>query len=178
MAKYPFGYQVVAYMGDTFDSELPYILDSGMGICGSYADAMTQIEEYYGTDLVFIKYLELYAESSLIPMPMSAVECYSESDWPHDNSCIPCTERGITRANMVSNDYKLNEDEDASQKPIMNNALAKPLDLMMEEMEEKNVAAETEEKDVAAIKPKRNTQLDVNFSMKPANAMETFGKGR
>jgi hypothetical protein len=51
----------------------------------------------------------------------------------------------------------------------MNNALAKPLDLMMEEMEEKNVAA---------IKPNRNTQLDVNFSMKPANAMETFGKGR
>jgi hypothetical protein len=165
MAKYPFGYQVIAYMGDTFDSELQYILDSGMGICGSYADAMTQIEEYYGTDLVFIKYLELYAESSLIPMPMSTVECYSESDWPHDNSCIPCTERGITRAEMVC--YG---DEDASQKPpIMDNALAKPLVLVMEEMEGKNVATNT---------PNRNTQLDVNFSMKPANAMETFGKGR
>jgi hypothetical protein len=159
MAKYPFGYQVVAYMGDTFDSELPYILDSGMGICGSYTDAMGQIEEYYGTDLVAIKYLELYAESSLIPMPMSTVECYSESDWPHDNSCIPCTEKGVTRAEMVC--YG---DEDASQKPIMNNALAKPLDLMMEEKEKSE--------------QKRNTQLDVNFSMKPANGMETFGKGR
>jgi hypothetical protein len=166
MAKYPFGYQVVAYMGDTFDSELPYILDSGMGICGSYADAMTQIEEYYGTDLVFIKYLELYAESSLIPMPMSTVECYSESDWPHDNSCIPCTERGVTRAEMVC--YG---DEDASQKPpIMDNALAQPLDLVMEEMKGKDA--------VIANNPNRNTQVDANFSMKPANAMETFGKGR
>ena len=169
MAKYPFGYQVVAYMGDTFDSELQYILESGMGICTSYTDAMSQIEDYFGTDLISIKYLELYAECSLIPMPMSSVVSFAESDWPHDNACIPCTERGITRAEMVSNDYKLNEDEDASQKPIMNNALAKPLDLMMEETEEKNVAA---------IKPNRNTQLDVNFSMKPANAMETFGKGR
>jgi hypothetical protein len=61
-------------------------------------------------------------------------------------------------------------DEDASQKPpIMDNGLAKPLDLVMEEMEGKNVATNT---------PNRNTQLDVNFSMKPANAMETFGKGR
>lgn len=178
MAKYPFGYQVVAYMGDTFDSELQYILESGMGICTSYTDAMSQIEDYFGMDLVSIKYLELYADSSLIPMPMSSVKNFAESDWPHDNACIPCTEKGITRAEMVSNDYKLNEDEDASQKPIMNNALAKPLDLVMEEMEEKNVAAETEEKNVAAIKPNRNTQLDVNFSMKPANAMETFGKGR
>lgn len=169
MAKYPFGYQVVAYMGDTFDSELYYILESGMGMCTSYTDAMSQIEECFGTDLVSIKYLELYEESSLIPMPMSSVVNYAESDWPHDNACIPCTERGITRAEMISNDYKLNEDEDASQKPIMNNALAKPLDLVMEEMKEK---------DKAANKPSRNTQLDVNFSMKPANAMETFGKGR
>ena len=97
-------------------------------------------------------------------MPMSSIECYSESDWPHDNSCIPCTERGITRAEMVC--YG---DEDASQKPIMNNALAKPLDAMMEEMEEKNEAAN---------KPMKKT-LDVNFSKKPAGtAMETFGKGR
>lgn len=174
MAKYPFGYQVIAYMGDAFDSELQYILESGMGICTSYTDAMSQIEDYFGTDLISIKYLELYAECSLIPMPMSSVVSFAESDWPQDNACIPCTEKGITRAEMVC--YG---DEDASQKPpIMNNALAKPLDLMMEEMEEKNVAAETEEKNVAAIKPNRNTQLDVNFSMKPANAMETFGKGR
>jgi hypothetical protein len=135
-----------------------------MGMCTSYTDAMSQIEDYFGTDLVSIKYLELYAESSLIPMPMSSVKNFAESDWPHDNACIPCTEKGITRAEMVSNDYRLNEDEDASQKPIMNNALAKPLDLVMEEMEKSE--------------PKRNTQLDVNFSMKPANAMETFGKGR
>jgi hypothetical protein len=180
MAKYPFGYQVVAYMGDTFDSELPYILDSGMGICGSYTDAMSQIEEYYGTDLISIKYLELYAECSLIPMPMSSVVNFAESDWPHDNACIPCNEKGITRSVLAAlYGNKEDGDEDASQKPrIMDNALAKPLDLVMEEMEEKNVAAETEEKDVAAIKPNRNTQLDVNFSMKPANAMETFGKGR
>lgn len=157
MEKYPFGYQVVVYMGDTFDSELPYILDSGMGICTSYTDAMSQIEDYFGTDLVSIKYLELYAASSLIPMPMSSVTCFAESDWPHDNASIPCTERGVTRAEMVC--YG---DEDASQKPIMNNALAKPLDLVMEEMED----------------TKLKKTLDVNFSMKPANAMETFGKGR
>ena len=175
MAKYPFGYQIVAYMGDTFDTELPYILESGMGICTSYTDAMNQIEEYFGTDLVIIKYLELYADCSLIPMPMSAVMNFAESDWPHDNACIPCTERGVTRAEMVC--YG---DEDVSQKPpIMNNALAKPLDLIMEAMEEKNEAANKamEEKNEAANKPMKKT-LDVNFSMKPANAMETFGKGR
>lgn len=165
MAKYPFGYQVVAYMGDAFDSELQYILESGMGMCTSYTDAMSQIEDYFGTDLISIKYLELYAECSLIPMPISAVTSFAESDWPVDNACIPCTERGVTRAEMVC--YG---DEDARQKPpIMNNALAKPLDLVTEEMESK---------DVAATSPNRNTQLDVNFSMKPANAMETFGKGR
>lgn len=171
MVKYPFGYQVVAYIGDTFDTELQYILESGMGMCTSYTDAMSQIEDYFGTDLISIKYLELYADSSLIPMPMSSVKNYAESDWPHDNACIPCTEKGITRAEMVSNDYKLNEDEDASQKPpIMDNALAQPLDLVMEEMKGKDA--------VIANNPNRNTQLDVNFSMKPANAMETFGKGR
>ena len=173
MAKYPFGYQVVAYMGDAFDSELQYILESGMGICTSYTDAMSQIEDYFGTDLISIKYLELYADSSLIPMPMSSVIGFAESDWPHDNACIPCTERGVTRAEMVSNGYNLNEDEDAdaSQKPpIMDNALAKPLDLVMDEMNGKDA--------VIANNPNKNTQLDVNFSMKPANAMETFGKGR
>ena len=163
MAKYPFGYQVIAYMGDTFDSELQYILESGMGMCTSYTDAMSQIEDYFGTDLISIKYLELYAECSLIPMPISAVTSFAESDWPVDNACIPCTERGVTRAEMVC--YG---DEDASQKlPIMDNALAKPLDLVMEEM-----------KGTVANNPNKNTQLDVNFSMKPANAIETFGKGR
>ena len=167
MAKYPFGYQVIAYMGDTFDSELQYILESGMGMCTSYTDAMSQIEDYFGTDLISIKYLELYAECSLIPMPMSSVKNYAESDWPHDNACIPCTERGITRAEMMV----CHGDEDARQKPpIMDNALAKPLDLVMEEMKGKDA--------VIANNPNRNTQLDVNFSMKPANAMETFGKGR
>jgi hypothetical protein len=162
MAKYPFGYQVIAYMGDTFDSELQYVLESGMGMCTSYTDAMSQIEDYFGTDLISIKYLELYAECSLIPMPMSAVTSFAESDWPVDNACIPCTERGVTRAEMVC--YG---DEDASQKPpIMDNALAQPLDLMLKE------------KEMTANNPSRNTQLDVNFSMKPANAMETFGKGR
>jgi hypothetical protein len=134
-----------------------------MGMCTSYTDAMSQIEDYFGTDLISIKYLELYAECSLIPMPMSAVTSFAESDWPVDNACIPCTEKGVTRAEMVC--YG---DEDASQKPpIMDNALAKPLDLVMEEM-----------KGTVANNPNRNTQLDVNFSMKPANAMETFGKGR
>ena len=166
MAKYPFGYQVIAYMGDTFDTELSYILDSGMGMCTSYTDAMSQIEDYFGTDLVSIKYLELYAECSLIPMPMSSVKNYAESDWPHDNACIPCTEKGVTRAEMVC--YG---DEDARQKPpIMDNALTKPLDLVMEEMKGKDA--------VIASNPNRNTQVDANFSMKPANAMETFGKGR
>ena len=80
MATYPFAFTVVFY--DEYDEENHenlYRRESGMGIAGSYSDAMKSIENYYGTDLVAVKHLELFEENELILMHESCIKEYAKN---------------------------------------------------------------------------------------------------
>lgn len=66
--SYPFAYKVLIY------EEGKYTMHYGMGICESFTDAVDRIDSMYGNELIAIKHLELFEESSLIPMPKAAVE--------------------------------------------------------------------------------------------------------
>ena len=80
MATYPFAFTVVFY--DEYDEENHenrYRRESGMGIAGSYSDAMKSIENYYGTDLIAVKHLELFEENELILMSESCIKEYAKN---------------------------------------------------------------------------------------------------
>jgi hypothetical protein len=80
MAMFPFAFTVVFY--DEYDEENHkdlYRRESGMGIADSYADAMKSIENYYGTDLVAVKHLELFEENELILMSESCIKEYAKN---------------------------------------------------------------------------------------------------
>ena len=80
MAMFPFAFTVVFY--DEYDEENHenrYRRESGMGIASSYADAMRIIENYYGTDLIAVKHLELFEENELILMPEACIKEYAKN---------------------------------------------------------------------------------------------------
>lgn len=93
MAKYPFSYSVVIFVDyDQETEESRYIFESGMSLADSFADAAHILEEYYGTDLICIKSLELYEESPVILMPRINIEEYATAELGAYS--IPCDERG------------------------------------------------------------------------------------
>ena len=61
--KYPFTYTVQGY-----DDESEY-LESGVSICESFVDAADILEKRYGNELIAIKHLELYEDSTVITLP-------------------------------------------------------------------------------------------------------------
>lgn len=65
--KHPFIYTV---QGNRYDEHksVSYV-ENGIGLCKSYQDAASLIEKYYGDELIAIKHIELYEESTLITLP-------------------------------------------------------------------------------------------------------------
>ena len=81
--RYPFSYTVIVCDGLTDNK---YNLESGMGIAKSYTNAMKQIENYYGEDLVEVKGLTLYEENRLIIVPKRVIQDY---EYDAENLCYP-----------------------------------------------------------------------------------------
>ena len=100
--NFPFSFSAVYYCGEYVESscdnsdnictKMNYICENGMGICTSFADAMAQIEEYYGSDLLSIKHLELYEENRLILLPQKAIDEYANTDYGVVG--MPCDAKG------------------------------------------------------------------------------------
>ena len=84
--KYPFAFTVVTY----YDKE--YNRQSGFGLAESYGDAATQLESYYGPELVSVMRLELFEEDSFIIMPESIIDEYRSNGY--DYGIVKCDENG------------------------------------------------------------------------------------
>jgi hypothetical protein len=91
MSKYPFVYTVQAY---DYDNEYFY-LQNGIGICESYKDAADIIEQRYGNDLIAIKYIKIYEDSTVITLPeetfKKVAECLENEEWFETK----CDEKGV-----------------------------------------------------------------------------------
>ena len=82
MDFYPFGFTVVIH--DEYDPKThtsTYRRESGMGLAQSYANAMEQLENYYGEDLIAVKHLELFADSSIILLPELIIHEYANTNF-------------------------------------------------------------------------------------------------
>ena len=82
MDFYPFGFTAVIH--DTYDPEThtsTYRRESGMGLAQSYANAMEQLENYYGEDLIAVKHLELFADGSIILLPEHIINDYANTEF-------------------------------------------------------------------------------------------------
>lgn len=89
---YPFSYTVVMFLDYDETTGNEYRLESGMSFAASYTDAMEIIENYYGTDLIVVKHLEMYEEGNVIIVPHDFVKTYAETEWGEFST--PCDERG------------------------------------------------------------------------------------
>lgn len=92
MSKYPFTYTVQGY--DYNDTE-EYYLESGIGLCESFADAADILEKRYRNELIAIKHIELYEDNTVITLPKDTfdkvVDCL-ESDECFE---VECDEKGV-----------------------------------------------------------------------------------
>lgn len=89
--KHPFVYTIQGYNHtDTED----FYLENGVGFCESFADAANILEKRYGNDLISIKHLELYEDSTVITLSKSTfdevVDCLESSECFE----IKCDSRG------------------------------------------------------------------------------------
>jgi len=90
--KYPFAYTIQG--GYSYETE-EYYLESGIGLCESFANAANILEKRYGNELIAIKHLELYEDSTVITLPKGTfdevVDCL-ESDECFE---VECDEKGV-----------------------------------------------------------------------------------
>ena len=89
----PFGFTVVVH--EEYNSETNtsiYRRESGMGLAQSYAHAMEQLENYYGEDLIAVKHLELFADSTIILLPEHIIHDYAKTDFGFEGEA--CDARG------------------------------------------------------------------------------------
>ena len=68
--KCPFVYTVQCYDFDEKNDDL----ESGIGICEHFKDAADILEIRFGNELIAIKHLELYEESTTIALPRNTFE--------------------------------------------------------------------------------------------------------
>lgn len=83
MARYPFSFEAVCYDSDEHEN----YLTTGMGFATSFANAAGQVETYCGNDLIKIKSLELYEESSLLLLPKEVITKYARDEHPFHDLC-------------------------------------------------------------------------------------------
>lgn len=105
MAFYPFGFTTVIYK--EYDSETHtsiFCRESGMGLAESYAQAMVQLENYYGEDLIAVKHLELFADSSIIRLPEHIIHDYAKTEFGFDGEA--CDARGNLFVTMNQEESK------------------------------------------------------------------------
>ena len=88
---YPFSYTIVRI---DYVNENSYFRESGMGIAQSYADAMAIIEDFYNTDLISVRKLELYENSPLIILPERVTEDYAKASNDYDFPKVFCDVNG------------------------------------------------------------------------------------
>ena len=79
---YPFSYEVILYI-DTNS----YTLECGMGFAENFSDAAKQIEDYYGSDIVSIKDIYLFEDSSLMIMPRDFIKQYKNISYVPATPC-------------------------------------------------------------------------------------------
>lgn len=87
---YPFAFVVVSECdGDTSN----YIRESGMGLAENYCDAVDKIINYYGTDLICIKHLEVFQNGpELILLTEDIINEYRKTDFGMTG--MPCDING------------------------------------------------------------------------------------
>lgn len=80
---YPFTFKVRC-LDLTSDNERVYI-QNGMGFCSNYANAASQIEELYGSELICIERIYLIEEQKtrLIVLPEEICKTYEEEIAPY-----------------------------------------------------------------------------------------------
>ena len=78
--KYPFNFAVKVDVDIGEEAELFY----GQGFCNSYADAASQLEEYYGPELISIERLVLLEETNrnFIILPKNICDIYEKEIYP------------------------------------------------------------------------------------------------
>lgn len=78
--KYPFNFAVKVDIGNEEEGELFY----GQGFCNSYANAASQLEDYYGPELISIERLILLEETnrSFIILPKKICDIYETKIYP------------------------------------------------------------------------------------------------
>lgn len=78
--KYPFNFAVKVDVDIGEEAELFY----GQGFCNSYADAASQLEEYYGPELISIERLVLLEETNrnFIILPKNICDIYEKELYP------------------------------------------------------------------------------------------------
>lgn len=101
--KYPYSYTTVFYDGT--GKEGTYRRESGMGLAESFKDAVGQLEDYYGTDLVSIKHLELYEDCSLIILPEHIALGYGDAGYLKEAK--ECNAKGNLLTEAVDEDKEV-----------------------------------------------------------------------
>lgn len=91
MSKYPFNFTVQGY---DYETE-KYYLESGVGICESFADAANILDTMYGAELIAVKHLELFEEDDVIKLPTETFEKVSEALNAYECWSVPCDEKGV-----------------------------------------------------------------------------------
>ena len=78
--KYPFNFSVKIDVDNGEGAEIFY----GQGFCDSYADAASQIEEYYGPELISIERLILLEKTNrdFIVLPKKICDIYETEIYP------------------------------------------------------------------------------------------------
>lgn len=89
--KYPFRFKVQLFDSD----ERAYYISTGMGICTSYADAASQIENHFTNELCTILNLTLFSEDNLIFLPEKVCENYEKADFPEIDFAYKCNFKGV-----------------------------------------------------------------------------------
>lgn len=91
MNKYPFTYTVQGY---DYETE-KYYLESGVGICESFADAANILDKRYGNELIAVKHLKLFEEDNVVTLPIETFEKVSEALNAYECWSVPCDEKGV-----------------------------------------------------------------------------------
>lgn len=78
--KYPFNFSVKIDVDNGEGAEIFY----GQGFCDSYADAASQIEQYYGPELISIERLVLLEETNrnFVILPKEICDIYEKEIYP------------------------------------------------------------------------------------------------
>ena len=91
MSKYPFVYTIQGY---DYETE-KYYLESGVGLCESFADAANILDKRYRSELIAIKLLKLFEEDNVITLPTETFEKVSEALNAYECWCVACNEEGV-----------------------------------------------------------------------------------